>query len=112
MDTSVTYTDFISNNIQNQRTSTEIKSRSNVLKVGVVALGLALSSNQMQTNSIQITSSTLLLSCIDGSFSTNGVYSNRSRYNYAERYRIIAQSEWFKKAYKNKSIGEIIGIEA
>ena len=31
--------------------------------------------------------------------------------DYRERYKRIAESEWFKKAYHNKSIGEIIPIE-
>jgi hypothetical protein len=52
-----------------------------------------------------------MLSYIDGSLAKNGVYSNIAKYNYAERYRLMAQAEWFKKAYKNKSLGEVIGIE-
>jgi hypothetical protein len=105
MDTSI-----LSNNFDSQRISTETKPH-NELKISMVALGLVLSNNQMPINSINVTSNIIMRSCIDGSFSTNGVYSNIARYNYAERYRIIAQSAWFEKAYKNKSLGEIIGIE-
>jgi hypothetical protein len=90
---------------------TEIKTPSNMLKVSALALGVILSSNQMPTTSVNITANTSILTRIDGSLLTNGVYSNISRYNYAERYRIITESEWFQKAYKNKSLGEIIGID-
>jgi len=105
MDTSI-----ISNNINNS-INTEIKTTSNGVKASMLALGVFLSSNQMLINSIHITSNTFLFSCVDGSFSTNGVYSNISRHNYAERYRVIANSQWFQKAYKNKSLGEIVGID-
>ena len=30
--------------------------------------------------------------------------------NYKERYKKIGESEWFKKHYENKSIGDIIDI--
>lgn len=35
------------------------------------------------------------------------VYANE----FLERYAKIAQSKWFKKAYENQSIGEIIEVE-
>jgi hypothetical protein len=88
---------------------TEIKTSSNMIKAS--ALGIILSSNQMPTTPFNITANTLILTCVDGSLLTNGVYSNISRHNYAERYRIITDSEWFQKAYKDKSLGEIIGID-
>jgi hypothetical protein len=92
-------------------TGTEIKISNNRVKVSVLALGIILSSNQIPTNPINITASISILTRIDGSLFANGVYSNISRHNYAERYRIITESEWFQKAYKNKSLGEIIGID-
>jgi len=105
MDTSVN-----SNNMDNS-TNTEIRTTSNVIKASMLAFGVFLSSNQMLTKPIYITSNTLLFSCVDGSFSTNGVYSNINKYNYAERYKSIAKSDWFQNAYKNKSLGEIVEID-
>jgi hypothetical protein len=100
----------VPNNLGNY-TGTETKTPNNKIKAGVLAFGIILSSNQMPTTPINITANTLILTCIDGSLLTNGVYSNISRHNYAERYKIITESEWFQKAYKNKSLGEIIGID-
>jgi hypothetical protein len=100
----------VSNNLDNY-INTEIKTPSNIVKTGILALGIFLSSNQMPTTPFNITSNTLILTRIDGSLLTNGVYSNIARHNYSERYRIIAKSEWFQKAYKNKSLGEIIGVD-
>ena len=99
------------NEMSNQP-NTWIKPYSNVLKVGVAALGVVLSSNQMPAIVPNITTdSTSVITSIDGILSTKGVYSN-VRYSYAERYRQIAKSAWFKDAYQDKSLGEIKGIEA
>jgi hypothetical protein len=91
--------------------STEIKMPSNIIKAGTLALGIILSSNQMPASPVNVTANTLISACIDGSLLKNGVYSNVRRHNYAERYKIITESEWFQKAYKDKSLGQIIGID-
>ena len=109
MDT-LSFSGYTSNNSDNHLT-TEIKTSNNAVKAGVLALGIILSSNQMPVDSTFITSNTSFLTCIDGTISARGVYSNISRYNYAERYKVIARSEWFRNAYKNKSLGEIVGID-
>jgi hypothetical protein len=92
--------------------NTGIRTTSNKMKAGIVALGIILSSNQMLVDTANVTSNTSMLTRIDGSFSTRGVYSNIYRHNYADRYRAITKSEWFQSAYKNKSLGEIVGIDA
>jgi hypothetical protein len=104
-------TSSASHNLDNN-TGTEIKTLNNTIKASVLALGVILSSNQMSaTPPVNRTENISILSRIDGLLFTNGAYSNITRHNYAERYRIIAESDWFQKAYKNKSIGEIIGID-
>ena len=114
----MTDTSIASNNVISN-TNTEIKATGNVIKAGVAALGMILSSNQMPAYSGDMTNNIPLLRYsllpYNGSFPAHGtypgVYSNISRRNYAERYSIIAESEWFNKAYKNKSLGEIVGID-
>ena len=101
---------YASNNYDNHLT-TEIKTSSNAVKAGILALGIILSSNQMPVNPVFVTSNTSLLTRIDGSISARGVYSNINRQNYAERYKAIARSEWFQNAYENKSLGEVVGID-
>jgi hypothetical protein len=100
----------VSNNLDNYA-GTEIRTPSNTVKVSILALGILLSSNQTPTASFNKTANISVLTRIDGSLLTNGVYSNIARHNYSERYRIITESEWFQKAYKNKSLGEIVGID-
>ena len=42
---------------------------------------------------------------------TNKVYSFPAKKYLRERYRRIAQSEWFKKTHSGMSIGEVMTIE-
>jgi hypothetical protein len=99
----------------NNSINTEVKTSSNTIKKGVMAgamvLGLILPSNQMYADKSYSTSNIRLLLQADGSFSTNGGYSNIHKHNYTERYQAIAKSEWFLNAYKNRSLGEIVGID-
>jgi hypothetical protein len=102
---------FSALNNQKAYVSTETKPHSNTAGWSVLALSLLLSSNQMPKPLSNKTDSISIAARTDGSFITEGVYSNRVGYNYSERYKIITESEWFQKAYKNKSLGEIIGVD-
>ena len=42
---------------------------------------------------------------------TDKTYSFSTKKNFRDRYKRIAQSEWFKKTHSGMSIGEIIAIE-
>lgn len=44
-------------------------------------------------------------------FNTDKIYSFPTKKNFRERYKRIAQSEWFKKTHSSMSIGEIMTIE-
>ena len=99
-------------NRQPDQPYTGIKTSSNnVVKAGVIALGIIFSSNQMPIIDSNITSTISRETYIDGTFSTKGV-CNTVRYSYAERYKQIAKTSWFQVAYKNRSLGETAGLEA
>ena len=100
---------FLTSNRLPDQSDTGIKTSSNVLKASVVALGIILSSNQVPTIDSHITSTISQDTYIDGTFSTKGVHN--IRYSYAERYKQIAKTSWFQDAYKNRSLGEITGLE-
>lgn len=42
---------------------------------------------------------------------TDKTYTFSTKKNFRERYKRIAQSEWFKKTHSGMSIGEIMTIE-
>lgn len=42
---------------------------------------------------------------------TDKTYSFLTKKNFRERYKIIAQSEWFKKTHSGMSIGETMAID-
>lgn len=42
---------------------------------------------------------------------TDKTYSFSTKKNFRDRYKRIAQSEWFKKTHSGMSIGEIMTIE-
>lgn len=38
-------------------------------------------------------------------------YASPQKKNFRERYAQMTKSEWFKKAYSNKSVGDIIEVD-
>lgn len=38
-------------------------------------------------------------------------YTNPDKKNFRERYARMVKSEWFQKAYNNKSVGDIIEVD-
>ncbi len=43
--------------------------------------------------------------------SLSNVYAFPSKRSYRDRYKKIAQSQWFKQTHENMSLGEIMGCE-
>jgi hypothetical protein len=99
------------NNINDQNTTISSYNRNNFLKAGFLTFGIIISSNQIIDEAINATNSISVISRADGTYSILGTYSNIFALDYTERYKNIAKSEWFIKAYKGKTLGDIIGID-
>jgi hypothetical protein len=113
----------IYNDVNNQ-INTETKPSSNVLRAGAMVFGMSImlssariaNQNQMPNQKLFAGASSVTGNSSQtyrhGTFSPQGIYSNIVRNNYSERYKNIVQSAWFQTAYRDKSLGEIVGIEA
>ncbi len=87
-------------------------------KCGIFALSLAstFSVNTFAQESIEVISYDNCFSLqtelnSTETFCVDKIYSFSTKKDYRERYKKIAQSEWFKKTHLEMSIGEIMTVE-
>lgn len=87
-------------------------------KYGLLAVSLAsaVSVNASVQKSIEGISADSCISIQTGlnntvTFGADKTYSFPTKKNFRDRYKRIAQSEWFEKTHSGMSIGEIITIE-
>lgn len=87
-------------------------------KYGIFALTLAsaFSVNVLAKESVDVNSadsSNLIRTELNftETFSIDNTYSFSAKKNFRDRYKRIAQSDWFKKTHSGMSVGEVMTIE-
>lgn len=75
-----------------------------------LTIGLMLSAPQLETGSQAETCSLLSNT---GNIELAGISSNiPQKKDFRNRYKQISDSQWFNDAYENKSLGDLVGIDA
>lgn len=105
----------------NTNVDTDLSSNSDInfpnslIKTSLIALAVVLSSNVSilaDTETENVTTTTRIENYYEATSIPNAeTFSNIQKPNYLDRYSEISSSDWFTKAYDDRSLGDILGIE-
>ena len=101
----------MSNN-QEQNTMTS-SSQNAFLRMAALAGALSMTMTPVLARDEQVMDSVVMAQTYDYSatYVQETKYVSPKKRNFRERYAQMAKSEWFKKAYNNKSVGDIIEVD-
>lgn len=91
--------------------STKTSSSQNCLLMMALASSLSMTTSPTRAHEGQT------MSMIEQTYDYSATYVQETRYvspkkkNFRKRYARMAKSDWFKRAYDNKSIGDVIDVD-
>ena len=88
-------------------------SQNTFLKMAALAGALSMTMTPVLARDEQAMASVVAVQTYDFSatYVQEARYASPQKKNFRERYAQMTKSEWFKKAYSNKSVGDIIEVD-